>query len=190
MRGAEEEEHGVLESVLLLSPLLVEGISANTVETDNRLNLLKSNLMTAECTTRAENSVALFTITGPLGEFRRYSVGGHPPTAGDKCQDGPLVCVHNTRHRLVFTPHTWAQLLVAPPAPWPRLGPLQLQNRGWCRPRCTGPCRTLRCRLRPRRGPRRCLLRSLWYYTWRTLFLWKEFSQVKRKYIHESSIIM
>lgn len=37
VRGAEEEEHGVLESVLLLSPLLVEGISANTVETDNRL---------------------------------------------------------------------------------------------------------------------------------------------------------
>lgn len=54
MRGAEEEEHGVLESVLLLSPLLVEGISANTVETDNRLNLLKYNLMTAECTNRAE----------------------------------------------------------------------------------------------------------------------------------------
>lgn len=34
VRGAEEEEHGVLESVLLLSPLLVEGISANTDETD------------------------------------------------------------------------------------------------------------------------------------------------------------
>lgn len=30
VRGAEEEEHGVLESVLLLSPLLVEGISANS----------------------------------------------------------------------------------------------------------------------------------------------------------------
>lgn len=37
MRGAEEEEdEGVLASVLLLSPLLVEGISANIGEIDNK----------------------------------------------------------------------------------------------------------------------------------------------------------
>lgn len=41
VRGAEEEEHGVLGSALLLSPLLVEGISANTDETDKHLNSLK-----------------------------------------------------------------------------------------------------------------------------------------------------
>lgn len=54
VRGAEEEEHGVLGSVLLLSPLLVEGISANTDETDKYLNLIK-NLTLSQQNVRSRN---------------------------------------------------------------------------------------------------------------------------------------
>lgn len=102
VRGAEEEEHGVLGSVLLLSPLLVEGISANTDETDKYLNLIK-NLTLSQQNVRLEQK--LLTIIGPLGEFRRYSVGGHPPAAGETNVSTDLASAGNGRRSRVLLEH-------------------------------------------------------------------------------------
>lgn len=78
VRGAQEEEEedeGVLGSVLLLSLLLVEGISVDT-KTGNPFS---AGFLAYPTYPEETVILSLLTITGPFGEFRCYSIRRHPP---------------------------------------------------------------------------------------------------------------